>query len=144
MVYSFKATEIRFVVESFDNSDAPVLIRGFAGVPDQEGFPTRYLMLQRSIGEDEPGFDEGPYVEWCDQGNSCYDCIAAFELGRSNARVVFREGTDFVEEDGRQTELSELLIEFHVGDEEFSGVKQQLEEVIFRGRADVFRCVASV
>ena len=131
MLYSFEATEVSFVEEDFDGDRA--LIGGFG-----RGLGTdapKYLMLQRSIEDDEE--DWGVYVEWCDQGNSCYDCIKSFNLARSRVNVVFDESTNFLLErnkEGEPIKLTEILITFALSDEEFANLRQQLQDIIFRGR----------
>ena len=131
MFHSFEATEVSFVEEDFDGDK--VLIGGFGRELGTDN--AKYLMLQRSIDDDEEGW--GAYVEWCDQGNSCYDCIKSFNLAPNQAEIVFDESANFLLErnkEGEPVKLTELLITFSLSDEEFIRLRQQLQDIIFKGR----------
>ena len=134
MSYKLEATDVGFD----EVNDA--LIVGFGGVPDADGFPNVYLMLQRSTDkdEDEPGID-GVYAEWCDQGMSCYGCISGFDLYPGSVRVKFTGGADFYVPEGAggaggERRLTELLIAFTLDGKKLRELKEKLS-FIFQGCA---------
>ena len=131
-MYMLEATDVGFDEEN----DA--LTVGFGGVPDADGYPTVYLMLQRSTdeNEDEPGV-EGVYVEWCGQGMSCYGCIINFDLYPERAGVIFTDSAGFYVPEGAgessgEQRLTELLVTFTLDEEKFRDLKQKLS-FIFKG-----------
>ena len=132
MVYKLEATDAGFDEEN----DA--LTVGFGGVPDSEGIPTVYLMLQRSTDqrEDEPG-PSGVYAEWCEQSMSCYGCIRSFDLYPGSVRTTFTDGAEFYIPGGAGGadgggRLTELLITFSLEDQKFRDLQEKLS-IIFQG-----------
>ncbi len=132
MLYKLAATEVGFDEEN----DA--LTVGFGGVPDADGYPSVYLMLQRSTdkNEDAPGMD-GVYAEWCGQGMSYYGCIRSFDLYPQSVRVKFTDGADFYVPEGEggakgDGRLTELFITFALEDKKLKDLKEKLS-FIFQG-----------
>ena len=126
MLYKLEATDVGFDEEN------DTLTVGFGGVPDADGYPTVYLMLQRSTDEDEdePGID-GVYAEWCGQEMSCYGCIRSFDLYPQSIRATFTEDADFyvlegVEEVSEGRRLTELLVTFTLDEVKFAELKGKL------------------
>ena len=137
MRYQFTATQVNFVVESFDDAFPSVLAGGFATNGNDEGQLDKYLMLQRCI-ENDPDND-GYHVEWCDQSNANYECIKSFVLKRNSAQVIFTDEAEIVVDPNEETHilLTELLVEFDLNDEEFTKLGNNLRDIIFR-ECDVF------
>jgi hypothetical protein len=133
MIYNLEATDVGFIVEKFDGAYPDVFSGGFAGEFDENGYPTKYLTLQRCMGEDPD--DDGYYVEWCDQSNSGYECIKSFELSRDKAKVVFEESAEFFidTDDENSDKLAELIIQFSLDDDEFNELLSKLRDTIFLG-----------
>jgi hypothetical protein len=132
MQYTLEATDAGFDEEN----DA--LTVGFGGAPDTDGYPTEYLMLQRSMDkrEDEPGIS-GVYAEWCEQSMSCYGCIRSFDLYPQSARITFTDGAEFYLPEGMRgadggERLTELFVTFTIESQEFRDLQEKLS-FIFRG-----------
>ena len=131
MFFNYEATYVGVTEEN------DVLIVGFGGLPDADGYPTASLVLQRSTdeNEDEPGI-RGVYAEWRDQGQSCYGCIKRFVLSRESVRVTFTPEANFrfdpnMEIEGEKNRLTDLSITLQLNDEKFAELKDRLEGSIF-------------
>ncbi len=125
MRYRYEATHVAVDHEN----DA--LIAAFGGLPDADGHPTVYLILQRSTdaNEDEPGLP-GVYAEWCAEEMACYGCVRRFDLYRDGARVLFNEAADFHAPEGEGDRITELEIAFTLAEEEHAAVAEGLAFVL--------------
>ena len=97
------------------------------GFADDKFKARDYLMLQRRFEDDEQDVALGMntyHVERNGQEWSGYDGILAFELKRDRAKVTFtKDGA------AKMGKVTEMEITFHVGDDEFSKLKDRVAKI---------------